>query len=565
MRTAILATLLLALLAPQAFAGPEVPDVRPQELPVAGTCGPLPRTHVTWITIGEPGYYRIDGDLRDIDARELATVVKGRGMFAAQAGDPHDVWIITRADREWRQVVDILGACQEAGIHRVGLQVRSEADGTTYGFPLFLPYGAKTPAGEATPEGAPTPRPPVRARRLEVRVNAASERASSPDRLYAAAKTAVEQFGPIVAEMSISVRTSVQDAITAVDMLYRAGCSGVRLKYRMMVRSLSGRSLPQIYVEERLLPGEPLDVRIPVPQPRREPWGDAGAAEPGSASWTLEAIPDPTSPTAEPERDDRLQPVPSYVAMGDALDAVRLRQALGDASSEVQQWSAAFGGWLGRILTQPRVAVPETLLVKRRRQAEGVQRMFADARAAFGEAREVRPSTLRVQAYLFQGAQVVAKVDATLVVSTPQVSLLFAHGADEAVPQDVVLPPRETEPYAAGVPGRLRGWVEGMLLQLEREGVAGVPLAPEASVLANLPPVAHPGARGAIARRVPALERLAGRLRTVEYDRLFVTLVTGQAAVVDPAGRVMGVLRYDLEGELGNLSMATLTSRVAPR
>lgn len=554
MRIAILTAGLLAALAASALAGPNVPEVRPEEFPVAGTCAPLPRENVTWVTIGEPDWFRIDGDLRDIDGRELATVIKARGMYAAQAGDPHDVWILTRADREWGQVVNVLAACQEAGIHRVGIEVRSEADGTTYGFPLFLPYG------DAVAPGA-GPRP--RARRLDVRVNIATGEASSPERLYAAAKAAAQQFGPVVAEVSISVRTRVQDAVTAIDMLYRAGCAAVRLKHRLMVRRVAGVSMPELWVEERRLPGEPLDVRLPVPRPRAEPWGDDGAAQAGALNYELEEI-----PSLEPgaaEREERLKPVPSYAAMRATLDVAALRRVLGDTGATLQQWSAAFGGWLGRILTTERVSVPETLLVKRRRQWQGVQAMFADARGAFADAGAVRPSTVRVQAYLFDGPRVVGRVDATLFLSGPEVELLFAHWVQEESAQDLTLPPRETEPYAAGDPGNLRGWTEAMLALLEREGAAAIPLAPEARVLADLPPVAHRGARAAIARRMPALEALAAWLRQVDYDRVFVTLVSGQAAVLGRDGTVLGVLRYDLEGELGSLSMATLTSRVAPR
>ena len=53
---ALLLTLVLLLLhapIPVARAGPQVPEVPPAALPVAGTCAPLPQTHVTWVTIGE--------------------------------------------------------------------------------------------------------------------------------------------------------------------------------------------------------------------------------------------------------------------------------------------------------------------------------------------------------------------------------------------------------------------------------------------------------------------------------------------------------------------------------
>ncbi len=536
--------------APSASAGPHVPEVTVDQLPVAGTCAPLPQSHATWVTIGETGWFRIDRDPRDVDGRELKTLLKARGMFASQAGQPHDVWILARGDRDWGQVVNVLGACQEAGIHRVGLEVRSEATGEVCGFPLFLPYAAPAAEGSA---------PPGTARRLEVRVNAASEAASNPKRLYAAAKTAVDRFGPVVAELSLSVRTRIQDAVTAVDMLYRAGCAAVRHKFRSMVRSLSGETHPRIYVEEALLPSEPIDADIPAVRPRAEPWGEEGAAEPGAFGLTLEPLPNPDHRAVD--REKLLEPLPSYAARGEDVPP----EAMADATASIMQWSALFGTVLDRILTLQYVQVPETLLVKRRRQGRGVEAMFRDARQAFRDAKEVRPSTLRVQAYLLKGARAVGKVDATLGLSGSTTDLLFAHWIPEEMPGGLVLPPRETEPYAAGTPGAIRVWLEGLFATLVRRGPKAVPLAPEARVLADLPPVAHAGARRALDPRETALQTLAQHLREVSYDRVFIVFASGQAAVIASDGSIEGVLRYDLEGELGNLSIAALSARVAPR
>lgn len=94
--------------------------------------------------------------------------------------------------------------------------------------------------------------------------------------------------------------------------------------------------------------------------------------------------------------------------------------------------------------------------------------------------------------------------------------------------------------------------------------MAALPLTSEAEVLSHLPAVAHPGVRGALAARGQALEHLVGWLRATPYDRVFIAAAEGSAAVRDQ-GRVVGILRFVLEAENGELSLVNLRPRVAPR
>lgn len=553
MRPATATLLALVLLAPAAYGGPRVPEVPPARLPVAGTCAPLPSANLTWVTVGQEGWYRIDGDARDVDAPELHRVLAERALAAGRTATPHDVWLVIAADREWGDIVNVLGTCQEVGLHRVGLQVRSEAEGGLFGFPLFLPYAR---AGEAPPVSTGS------ARRLDVRMEATGERPSYAPRLYAAAAAAVQKYAPVVAEVSISVRSRVQDAVTAIDLLYRAGCAGVRLRYRMVIRSRTAASIPEIWVEERLLPSDPSPVEVPPMRPRKAPWPDDGAGQSGALALVLQDIPSAGPGAAAREAEAaRLQPLPSYAARGGEVPPA----ALAEAALALRQWSVALGGWLHRILTEKAVQVPETLLVKRRRQGLGVEQMFAEARAAFPAATQVVPATLRVQAYLFQGTKIVGKVDLTLDLAREPIDTVFASWVVEEFPQALGLPPVETEPFAAGLPGQLRVFVEGLLAALRARGTSGIPIAPLEALLAELPPVAHAGVRAAFERRAPALEALAGWLRATPYDRVLLAVVDGQAAVHAADGTIPGVLRFALEGESGVLALATLAARLAPR
>ncbi|MFV1959375.1 MAG: hypothetical protein ACC662_08175, partial [Planctomycetota bacterium] len=74
-------------------------------LPVAGTCAPIPRGEVTWVIVGEPGWYRVDDDPRDLDGKGLADLLAVRARAAVEAGVEHDVWIVCAKDTWWAYVV----------------------------------------------------------------------------------------------------------------------------------------------------------------------------------------------------------------------------------------------------------------------------------------------------------------------------------------------------------------------------------------------------------------------------------------------------------------------------
>ncbi len=549
-RVLLLTLALLVLSTSSALADGRVPDIPQRRLPVAGTCGPLPTSNVTWVIVGEPGWYRIAGEARDIQKDELSNRLKAKAEAAGAQGQRHDVWIVVDRDQWWAHVVNVLHACQFVGLHRVGLQVQCEATGQALGFPLFLPYHTGAPGNAGAI---------ATARRLNVRLEATKEESSYAPRLYAAAHQAVDRFGPIVAEVSVSAKTKVQDAVTAVDLLYRAGCAGVTLKYRMMIRSRSGPSIPQIWIQERLLPGEAIPVDVPAVAPRSTPWPDDGAAQPGAFTFRLEEIQEggPETPAAV---ETLKRPLPNYAATRAEVPDDNRREA----AIAVQQWGDTLGSWLATVLQPGRVSFPEPLLAKRRRQGLGAEEFFRLAREAYPTAERVRPATLRAQGFLFEGTRVSGKFDVTLSLSDGPPDVVFANWVVEEANENVVLPPAETEPYAAGTPGQLRVTLEGLLAAARARGPEAVPLASEAEVLAQLPAVAHAGARQAIARRGQGIEYLAGWLRARPFDRLVIVKVDGQAAV-HGQGRVLGVLRYDVEGEGGELALASLVPKVANR
>ncbi|MFV1959376.1 MAG: hypothetical protein ACC662_08180, partial [Planctomycetota bacterium] len=435
------------------------------------------------------------------------------------------------------------------GLSRVGPQVRAEGGGGLMGFPLFLP---RAPTVEGATGGI------AQARRLDVRIEATDQKPSYAPRLYAAARKAVDRFGPIVAEVSISAKTHVQDAVTVVDYLYRAGCAAVKLKYRMVVKHREGPSIPQIWIQERLLPETPLPVQIPSARPRKAPWAGDGAAQPGAFDFLLEDIAEPGAAPREGEAVRR--PLPNYAATGQEVPAAA--RAL--AAQEVKAWANTLGAWLREVLAPGRVSFPAGLLVKRRQQSLGVKDFFAEARGAFPKPDRVVPATLRVQGYAFQGGDAVGKVDVTLDLTGPGLDVVYASWVVEKFPRDLVLPPAEADPYAAGKPGSLRVWIEGLLAAARARGPAVVPLASEARVLAQLPRVAHAGVRAGLARRPQTLEYLAGWLRATPYDRLLIAAVDGQASVWQ-GGRIVGVLRYAIAGEAGRLALSALHAKVAPR
>lgn len=532
--------------APPAAAGPQVPDVGRAELPEAGTCAPIQATSVTWVTVGQPGFFRIDGDPTDVDTSTLFTHFRQQAQAAANSGANHEVWILISAQRVWQRVVDVLQLCPKSGVFRVGLQVRAEGSDALYGFPLFLPVG-KGPG--VAPTGT--------AHKLPVVMQVVKGEPSEPRRLFAAAQAAASRFGPVVADLSIPPDASVQDAVRGIDLLYRAGCIAVRTPTRMGARNTLQAGPVRISVNGRPLSGDAMTVDVPPIQPRKMPWPDSGAAQAGSFGLILEPIPTGDGSAAPASR---MAPLPSYAETGSEVPP----DAWNASGERVRNWAVKVSPWLGRVLQPGKTEFPGGLLVKRRRQPEGVDQMFEEARRIFPAADRVVVATTRVQAFLFRGADAVGRIDVTLDLSGEAPTIVFASWVPGQYPPGAHLPPRQTDPYAAGVPGHLRVWLEGLLAAGKASGASAVPLAPESRILANLPDVAHASVRGALQRRVAAIENLVGWLRATPYDRVFIATVEGSAAVT-MQGRVAGVLRFVIESEGGGLRLSSMKAKPAPR
>jgi hypothetical protein len=537
---------LLAAGAPPAAAGPQVPDVGRAELPEAGTCAPIAGASVTWVTVGEPGFYRIDGDSTDVGTQALFTHLAQQAQAAANAGSNHEAWILVSAQRVWQRVVDVLQLCPKSGVFRVGLQVRAEGSDALYGFPLFLPVG-RGPG--VTPTGT--------AHELPVVMQVVRDEPSDPRGLFAAAQAAASRFGPVVADLSIPPDASVQDAVRAIDLLYRAGCIAVRTPTRMGARNIRQPGPVRISVNGRPLLSDAPTVDIPPIQPRKMPWPDSGAAQAGSFGLILERIPTGDGSAAAASR---MAPLPSYAETGREVPP----DAWNASGERVRDWAVKVGPWLGRVLQPGKTEFPGDLLVKRRRQLEGVEQMFAEARQTFPGADRVVVATVRLQAFLFRGADAVGRVDVTLDLSGETPSVVFGSWVPGQYPPGAHLPPRETDPFATGVPGHLRVWLEGLLVGGKARGASAVPLAPESRVLANLPDVAHPSVLDALRRRQAAVENLVGWLRATPYDRVFVATVEGSAAVT-MQGRIAGLLRFAIESEGGGLRLSSMKAKAAPR
>ena len=557
-RFAYLAVGLVLCLAPVAEAGPRVPEVPADQLPVAGTCAPIDSAHLTWLTLGvtdrsEVDWYRINEDPRDQDGSAVGAYLAQQAEAARAVGGKVDVWIVAGRDRRWGQVVIVLAIYKQNGIFRVGLQVRSESGDGLMGFPLFLPPPTAGLAGSS----------PEKARLLEVRViRPVASLLKKPTRsdfgrLYAAASRAAEQTGPIVADASIRRDVAVQDAARILDLLYRAGCAAVRLPVLIM-GDPRAQPFVEISVQGRLLPADRIDVDLPAAQPRRTPWPDHGATQPGAYAWTLEPI--PTKGDLPPEVAARLKPLPNYAASGKPVPP----GVMVSTETTIKKWGESLGRWLTRALGPPPVNLPETLLVRRKRQGLGAVHFFRESRQVFRNPEAVTAGTVRFLAYLVQGTTPVGRVDVTLSLTGDGVGVVFASWTAESVPADLILPPHLTDPFAPGIPGYFRIWLEGTLTAARLRGAVGVPLATEAEVLAQMPTVAHPSVRAALSGRLAAINHLVGWLRATHYDRVFVAAAEGTAAVRQ-GGRVTGILRFNLEGERGELSMATLKPRVAPR
>lgn len=557
----------LGAVAPLAHAEGPVPDVGAKDLPVSGTCAPIETSGVTRVLAGPDGGFRVDGAPEVLDEAGLLAALKQRA--GGEAGlKRHTVWVTMAAADPFLPVREVIQACAQAGIFRVGLEVQDEKGTPGYGFPLFLP--GPPPAADPS---APAPK----ARRLRVALDRWEGAPSNPRRLYAAASLASQRFPPVVVEVSLDVNLSVQHAVTCLDMLYRGGVAGVKVRFRAPLSGRTSRTLegpdsanPRpgtarkavptsllAKVEDRALGATEPNVDLPPIAPRKEAWGDDGANQPGILGMTLEDLPSgPAGAKEEHERDDG--PLPTYAGRREGAPTA----VIVAADRAVTQWSGALGTALKEALNR-RWSMTEFFLT-RLRDKDRFAGWFEPLVGLFPGAQKVVPSTLRLDVFLLKGTTFVGKVETTLNTSGSAISFIFARWVNEQFPSDLALPPAAADPFAAGVPGHIRVWLETAFATVYRQGSGGLLLAPESEVLAQLPTVAHEGSARALGARAADLDILAKWLQVTEYDRLLV-IPRGATAAVHLEGRVAGILQYGIESEERELRLSSITGRAAPR
>jgi hypothetical protein len=547
MRLPVVAAVSLLVLAPGALADGRVPEVLPEALPVAGTCAPMPGADATVVTVGEPGWYRVSGRQGEVDDEALKAVFAERSGAARDGtgASRHSVWIVTRGDVAFRPAIGVLLAAQKAGIFRVGLQVRCESNEGVMGFPLFLAAPSSAAPGGGT------------AKRLEVKVEADAKVPSDPRLLYEATRRATEKFGTVVAEVSIHGAVKTQDAVSSLDMLWRGGVAGVRIAWRGLPPRWQGLPGLKLLVQGREVGSDGSSVELPGIRARKQPWPDDGAAQPGALSLVLDDL--PGGEAGEGAESRAPKPLPNYARLPEGPPAAVRREA----ETKLLGWARAVAKDLADATRGTPLPKPGVLVVREGREEAKAAKLLAPAKDTFGTAERVVPATLHTAVYLFLGTKIVGKVDLTLHLAGDGLSVVFASWVAEAAPGDLVLPPEPVDPFAAGVAGALRVWIEGLLAS-GREGAVGIPLTPDREVLAQLPAVAHGGVQPRLATRSTQIENLAGWLRATTYDRVFV-LPPEATYSVWARGRVEGILRVGLEPEETDLRINALSARAAPR
>jgi hypothetical protein len=546
---------LLLVLAPVLFtaargarAEDPVPDVPAQRLPVAGTCAPIDEADATFVIAGETDHFRVRGRPGTLDEAGLARVLAERTPSGQgpPAGGRHAVWILAAADLPGRPAWKAVLVARNAGIGRVGLVVRSEAGGGgLLGFPLFVP------------PPAPQPATPGRARRMVVAVEANAKVPSDARHLFTAARRATEKFGATVADVTVHGAVRLGETVRCVDMLYRGGCVAVKVSFRGLLGRWKGDPDLRVLLQGRELAGvsEAVTVDVPPAMPRKAPWGDDGAAQPGAFLLALEDLPG----EASGEHAPRVDVLESYAGAPGGVPPEMTRAA----DAEILAWSRGLATDLGEA-TKGRPVSPGRVIQRFSVDPGNLARLLAPARETFPNAERVQAATLHVAAYLFRGAEAVGKVDVTFHLGLLTPSVIFASWVSEEYPKNLFLAPRLVDPFAAGVPGHLRVRLEGLLADARRGGAAALPLAPEAEVLRLLPAVAHAGVRQQLAARGAQIDALQRWLQATPYDRL-VLLAPDATVAVGAEGRITGILRAVLEAEARELKISSLTARAAPR
>ncbi|MCB9828746.1 MAG: hypothetical protein H6806_03125 [Planctomycetes bacterium] len=530
-RTALVPlVLVLLLLAAPAARAERVPLVPPERLPVVGTCAPIAEGNVTHVLTSPPEtpgwWFRVAGMPEEVDENRLGEVLAARvGPLAAGARTEHAVWITCAADHKWAHVVKVLIACDRAGIYRVGVRVRSDSAAGVFGFPLFLPPPHDA---VATPQG--------KAVGLEVRLQTVLDRSKMPDQppdapaddpggvkrsnpvlVYTAARRAVERHGAVVATARLAANANVQDALSILDGLYRAGCAGVRMPQRALAGDPALPVFPLVWVNGIALGDGAPPAPLPPVAPRAEPWGLYGANRPG---WLdLDIVEE-----SQVVRDASLK---SWIAQGRMPAFERER-----SGAALAEWGEDMGAVLGEAMRGQAQRLAAYLA-----SAASVPEASAELRARLaregGGLDAVRPSNVAVTLELLQGGTAVGRVAALVQLGSTRSSVVWMRWMGPGGVEGAVTASR-------GVASALRLFLEGELLACRSGGAAAMTWAQPDDVVSGYPLVARESVQRTMAGREASAQQLQQALEHVAFDA--VRVLPGQAsAALLQAGRVVGV------------------------
>ena len=572
-----------------------VPIVRDADLPVVGTAAPIRTANLTHVLVGKVlGRYRVDGRREVLDDAALLRLFQSRAGQARPS--EHAVWITADKNYAWAKIYGVLEIAAKAGLYRVGVRVLHEQGGA-YGFPLFLPLPTR-PTGVGAMQASRMPlrieeliQPEFAARHvgsaegdlgdqpgvgrgglpgfrgIEERLDQVPD--SNPKWLFQIARTAVGKFGDLVAEIAIDHQCSLQYALTTMDMLYRAGCVGVRIRSgQLFIKDKQGNEIlnltpgdtyTKVSIARRprapdfpIPPRELEELEIPRIAPRRQPWPLEGANHAGGLYADLLEL--PVDGEAAPTRfNDPRKPWPNSLKETD-IPAHRV----GESAAWIRKWSQELAPQMLAALRGGTKVSP--FIVVRKRGPQALTELLAPAQRIFADATEVRLATLRVDVYLVNGIVPVGKAEATLNLIGDQLNLVSAVWTNENLPPSATLPPEPVDDFASGLPGAVRFWLENAFGSARRLGAAALPLAPTDTVLRGLPAAYHAQARPGLDARGRSTQALATAIQSRSFDRLLLVARDGSAAVLR-GPEVVGVLIFGFESEEQELRVHSLTPR----
>jgi hypothetical protein len=200
-------------------------------------------------------------------------------------------------------------------------------------------------------------------------------------------------------------------------------------------------------------------------------------------------------------------------------------------------------------------------MVVRFRAPEKLAPLLGPVSRAFPDADRVDVTTVSLDVILLNQGQPVGLLDVTLYVKD-RVSVMFARRGQGNLPAVQNLPPEPVDPFAAGVPGAIRVWLEGMLLGRKAEPPVVLPFTPMVQVLDALPQAAHQRAEQIENTRRAEAGHMSAYVRERAFDRIVVR-VREASASVSARGRVLGTLRFGVEAEEKELRINAFDPRRA--